>query len=226
MTYFNKAQPIRPDFSESGDKLFHRTQPKRSARPPKFFRSSQVAMAMRLYRAVIEGAIPNGAAINDIYEYCVFPNNMKEVISKHQLGFSVIHAVQHEPRVLKNQRQVGAWMTYLFPSMLDLQYGLEWQICAPLWFIFEWEGQDLTNLPSREAQREYMDEQLRDLASLSHREYLSIYEQPLFEYSERLAEREPNWREIWKKFPERTIPLEKESLPTEADRPAPPVSKW
>ena len=117
-------------------------------------------------------------------------------------------------------------MTYLFPSMLDLQYGLEWQICAPLYLMLEYEGTDFSAFESMEEVRAFMDEQLRDLAALSHREYLSLYEEPVFEYSAKLADREPNWREVWKKFPERDIPPATEELPTEAERPPVPKSKW
>lgn len=226
---FVPIQPQRPDYDDQDNPLLYRTQPKRSKRPPKFFRAAQFAMACRLYRAAHERAVPSGAAINDIYQYCVYEPPMQDVISKHMLGNAVVHAVLYEPRVLKNIRGEGAWMTYVFGNELDLMYGLEWQILAPLTVLTEIDGSQ-PEFENKQEQKKWGAEQLEEIASLSEQQYLEIYESFAFENGNALAQREPQWRMIWMKYAERPKPepivAEDDASRTgQYERPLPPQPK-
>jgi len=226
---FVPFQPPRPDYDENDNPLLYRTQPKRQPRPPRFWRASQFAMACRLYRAAHDGAVPSGAAINDIYQYCVHEPNKQDIISKHQLGYAVVHAVMYEPRLLKNIRGEGAWMTYIIHNPLDLIYGLEWQICGPMWSLYQiGEGLDPADFTKAGA-REWGEERLSELRQFSDSEYLDVIESFAFEHGECLAEKEPQWRtNVWPKYPERLRPepLEEEKPQPVYEKPSRPQSKF
>lgn len=222
---FVPIQPQRPDYDDDDNPLLYRTQPKISKRPPRFFRAAQFAMACRLYRAAYDGAVPSGAAINDIYQYIIYEPPMQDVITKHMLGFAVVHAVLYEPRVLKNIRGQGVWMTYFFRNPLDLIFGLEWQILAPLTILTELDNSQ-PNFENKQEQKLWGADQLEEIRSISEERYLEIYESFAFENGEVLAQREPQWRSIWTKYAERSRPepiVVEESKKYE--RPSPPQTK-
>jgi len=198
---FNRAQPLRPDYTEDGQPLLYRTQPKKQKRHPKFYSAPQMIAAMRLYRASHADAIPENVAIVDLYEYAL--GDVAEVVSKNAMGNAVIAALLYEPRKLKNNKAVEKpTMIYAMLHKLDLRYGLEWQICAPLyhWFLMQkdWPKEEADWIPR-------MEETLDEIANSGHREYLSLYEEPLLEDAVELMFKEPDWEEIQSKFPERQI---------------------
>lgn len=197
---FNAAQPIRPDYSAEGNPLLYRTQPKKQKRPPKFFSLPQILSAMRLYRAVRKDKVPMQVPIIDLYEYAM--KGATDIISKNSMGASVVNSTLYEPRRLVNRKGMKATMTYLFLEIDDLKYGLEWQICAPLyhWFLMNGEWPE-----DRAVWHNFMDETLNEIANSEHTDYLGLYEKPMIEDNLDLLMKEPDWSLILAKNPERNI---------------------
>ena len=201
---FNRAQPPRPPSDEEGP-IWFRTQPKKVKRIPRFFALHHIICAMRLYRAAREGAIPSGATIADIYDYVFYTPELQRIVSKNTMGSSIVNTVIYEPRILKNKTRTGegAFMTYVFRHSKDLEYGLEWQICAPL---VRWMQMDLqiTTQPIEE-QVQLVSETLEDIATFSEHDYVNDFENQIAAVSVDLMMKEPDWREIWRKHPERVV---------------------
>lgn len=214
---FNQSQPPRPDFTADGNPLSYRTQPKQIKRRPRFYSAHQMVSAMRLYRAACNLDIPQGVAIGELYEFVFYTEELKALVSKNTMGSSVIHSVLYEPRVLKNTRETGALMTYQFREIDDLRYGLEWQICAPLyhWFLKndEWPKDQAEWIPK-------MAESLKEIGNSDETEYVGLYEEPLIEDSIHLTFKEPDWNGIARRFPERELRIKPRNLG--ADKPKTP----
>jgi len=202
---FNKAQPSRPEVDEEGI-LWYRTQPKDHIRFPRFYSIHHLVAVLRLYRAAREGAIPSGAKIGDVYDYCFFTQDLRNTSSKTSMGHAVVNSVLYEPRVLKNRNRkgLGVSMTYIFRNPMDLTYGLEWQICAPL---FHWMqvNKEITKEHTYEDMQQIMQDALDEIATSSEKEYLNLYETPLVSDNILYVMKEPDWRELLVKYPERKV---------------------
>lgn len=187
---FNPNQPIRPRLHPvNGKVLRYATFPSYDRLKNTFNVCSIQSMMSqcRLYRAARQGIIDLQVAIVDLHAYCFHDVN----VSKNQMGKNVIRALIYEPRLLVNNNTVGkATMTYTFHTDLDLQYGLEWQICTWLRKFLNKGArpEDLIGLNNREA----LEIELDDLANSDHMEYLDIYESKFMSFSME----EPRWPRI------------------------------
>lgn len=195
---FNKAQPIRPDYSVDGVPLLYRTQPKNITRIPKFYSLPQILSALRLYRASRAGDIPNQVAIAELYDFAMF--GITDIVSKSNLGSTVVHSVLYEPRKLINRKNIKIMVTYRFLHPLDLQYGLEWQICC---VIYSWLYKNGEFPKDKEKWQPKMEEILEEIAFSP--DYKSLYEDPIIEDANEIALMEPDWKKIISLHPERTV---------------------
>lgn len=197
---FNKAQPPRPDYTDDGTPLLYRTQPKKQTRMPKFFSISHILACCRLYRAARADDIPEQVAIADLYDFTM--DGAEDIISKNAMGHAVVNSLLYEPRKLLNRKSMKPTMTYRLLHKLDLQYGLEWQICSVMYRWLTHTGE----FPKEQDQwHSKMEEILEELAVSDHTDYLGLYEEPLIEDSGELIAMEPDWITIMKRNPERDI---------------------
>lgn len=128
MTQLNRHQPERPRMIE-GIPLNYRTLP---VIGDNFIVTSQYNMisAVRLYRGVRRGEIPNFVAISDLHNF-IFPGN-SHGLSKKTMGAVVIRTVRYNPRKLLgvSKKNGKPRVIYAFGHLLEFQYGLEWMICT------------------------------------------------------------------------------------------------
>lgn len=196
----NKHQPVRPrHHPETNVILRFRTFPKTNVvRIPKFCTQQSQITQMRLYRAVCNGEVPNVVAIGELYDYLL--HDQKDFISKRTMGASVVNAVIYEPRLLQNNLESGARMVYVFREILDLQYGLEWQICTWLRrFLNQNSPQD-----EKITTPEQMDEELQILATTPPDDYREVYEDGLLRWAGML---DPDWQTLTHNMQE-DLPME------------------
>jgi hypothetical protein len=133
----NDFQPIRPILHPTtGDLLQYSIKPKNrnKMRLCDVTKMESRIASLRLYRHARSGDIPQQVVIRELYSYVTeFVNpNLIIKISEMKMGVVVTESVRYEPRKLINNRAYHkAASSYSFLTDLDLQYGLEWQIC--LW---------------------------------------------------------------------------------------------
>jgi len=143
---------------------------------------------MRLYRAVCQGDVPRQVSISDLYEFAFY--DVKEIVSKRQMGTIVVQSVMYEPRVLMNNAMVGKpTMSYVFGDVLELQYGLEWMLSAWLLKFLN------STAASGEAigTIEEFAEELDMLGGSDRMTYMDVYELPLKEIRKPFPE--PIWED-------------------------------
>lgn len=214
----NPYQPVRPRLHPvTGKVLMYATFPPYDRLTNTFnVCSIQSMMAQcRLYRAARQGMIDRQVPIIDLHEYCFYDVN----VSKNQMGKNVVRALIYEPRLLVNNKLVGkATMTYTFRTDLDLQYGLEWQICTWLRNFLNTGARSGRIGMNKEGSknRAEMERELNDLANSEHTEYLDIYENNFMKFSME----EPDWKSMVKGL--------EEDLPKEEAKPrtfSPPLPR-
>ena len=190
MTQMNKFQPDRPRQNEdTGKALLYRTMPKEAA---SFIRVTTVSVqicGMRLYRAVRNGNIETGVPIADLHDFLFYD---RSDISKRHLGNVVVNSTLYEPRKLINSAKSGKpTMVYMFRDMLDLQYGLEWQLC--IWLRKFLNDTAAPNaIPIMSAAE--LDNELDALVNTPEEDYKDLYEQALI--SDWSGMNEPDWRTL------------------------------
>lgn len=203
-----RHQPERSRAHPSQDKtLRFTTRPKEKRIKVSFCTFPSQITQMRLYRAVCQGYVPEQVAISDLYDFAFF--DVKDVVSKRQMGIIVNQSVLYEPRVLINNSIVGkATMSYVFGDVLELQYGLEWMLSAWLLKFLN------STAASGEAigTIEEFAEELDILGGSDRMTYMDVYELPLKEIRKPFAE--PDWSEY-----EEEMIIEQ---PKELTEPAPP----
>lgn len=214
--YFNPHQPQRPTHDEDGTALNYATRPERGNRVMRIYFCKPEAMIAqtRLYRACLQGIIPQHVGIGDLY-LSLFQDISKITIKK-QMGQTVLQSLTYEPRKLKHVSSYESPISsYVFHNVKDLTYGLEWQICT-------WLNNILVPLPPA---RPVTDEQWREantdllsfLGTATDDEFdniedtilESVLEEPTYPDMSRIAEN---------KF---YSPLKKGSRPDED-----PLAKW
>ena len=207
---FNPNQPIRPRLHPvNGKVLRYATFPPYDRLTNTFNVCSIQSMMSqcRLYRAARQGIIDLQVPIVDLHAYCFHDVN----VSKNQMGKNVVRALIYESRLLANNKTVGkATMTYTFHTDLDLQYGLEWQICTWLRKFLNngARPEDFIGMSEdHQKNREALEIELDDLVNSDHMEYLEIYESKFMSFSME----EPNWHKIVEELTE--------DLPKEAVEP-------
>lgn len=165
--------PLNPDrlriHPETGEPILHRTFPdpelvfSDSKKVPKTRTREAMITQMRLYRTAYRKEIPQLVAISDLYEHTFWDH----IVSKFQMGRTVIASLIYEPRILKNTRRMEkAKSCYIFRTDLDLLYGLEWQICT-------WIRSFLSNRPKTQDETRAA---LKFLATVPENEYVEFYE--------------------------------------------------
>jgi len=166
--YINPIQPIRPRFTEDSKfPLRFRTRPKLQRRMIKVHTYANQIAAMRLYRAVRNGDVPQQVGVADLHQF-IAPD---KAFSKVTLGYVVINSVDYEPRQLVNSKKVEKpTQSYAFRDVKELEYGLEWIICSFLRkFLNQYNAADL-QINTQEA----MEEELDILATQSHQEQMEM----------------------------------------------------
>lgn len=174
MTAFNKHQPIRPTKNpETGELLLHRTFPKILKKMPDFMSTPYQLIQMRLYRSVASGEFPNNAAASETRQW-LFGD--LPTVNHVNYGSTIIHSLRYEARKLVNRKALPKPIViYSFKDMIELQYGLEWQICTWLRRFLKEAGlrDDLIVGPDEH------DKALRELATMSEEDYITDFEGPI-----------------------------------------------
>lgn len=122
-----------------------------------------------MYRALRAGVFPNHAAAGELREWL----DTTHVV----LGSIIMQSVVYEARKLWGSRPHGPKVIYSFNELLELQYGLEWQICT--WLP--------TFLKERDAQEDgipvdfELEQELEWLAECEEGEFLREFYHPLRE---------------------------------------------
>lgn len=170
--YFVPCQPVRDTLY---DFRTHITRPNSNY---DVFNDEARLCQVILYRACHSNEIISGASIADFHGYFF---HYHPSITKKRMGDVVINSVIYNPRILKGVTKNNpqrAKMIYVFRDVLDLQYGLEWQICS---WVFK------THRPKTEDE---MENHLRNIVRFSmenlHDEYLS-----------KIVQHKIDWRKVW-----------------------------
>lgn len=124
MSPFTHGQPIRSTIHpQSGTFLMHRTFPKIQNKMPAIMNERYQLCQLHLYRDLRNGQFENHSAAGELAEFY----RTSHVV----LGSTIIQSVRYEARKLMNRRSLPkAMVVYSFNDLLELQYGLEWQICT------------------------------------------------------------------------------------------------
>lgn len=206
----NSHQPERPRFAEDETRLLYATMPDISRRIPAVCTYLSMLTQCRLYRYATSGEVPPVIGINDLYQY-VF-HDIKNVISKVQMGYVAVATTAYETRKLLNNAQVTKPTTcYVFNHPDELQYGLEWMICTWLRGFYNSRPGDRLSGP------EDMLLALQKLAEMNEGEYLQ-FEEDLFNYN---SQQELDWRTLCEGRSENLPPPKARDL---GPRPAAPGS--
>ena len=185
---FNRHQPIRPLINpETGSPLLHRTFPRLEVRMPAIMTLPYQICQMRMYRHCVNGEFPNHASAAEVREWLN--------VGRNTLGSTILQSVRYEARKLVNRRSLPkALVIYSFNDILELQYGLEWQICTWLrTFLKERDAQEIAYSGPEAAEHE-----LEIMATVSHQEYMVEYEDPLWLMQEMFREKNlsMNWEKL------------------------------
>jgi hypothetical protein len=207
MTIINRHQPDRPRIAPNGDILRYRTFPvlgKRKHYPPICKPTSRIIQC-RLYRDVRQGNFVNHAPVTETFDYYF---HGEPGISRVNFGATILNSTIYEARKLKNSKSLPKPLViYSFHNLLDLQYGLEWQICT-------WLRHFINHMmPDNEVVgQEKMEEELDLLANAPEDEYREVYENNFNEFKMS----EPDWAVIcdgkWEDVPE--VKIDRISPPT------------
>lgn len=175
--YFIPCQPRR---DPEGKYLFRTHAPRANTNYNPFHPDSMLAQVI-LYQACHSKEFVNGARIDDIHNYLFW----KTEVTKRRMGDVIINSVIYNPRVLKAVTKMNdrACMMYVFEDMLDLQYGLEWQMCS-------WLYKSEEPRPHMERMEELLSA-LRDMRVEDVKQYVIS----VGSYSSVI-----NWQEVWDRY--------------------------
>lgn len=187
MALLNKHQPVRPRHHPEKDvTLRYRTFPSmENKRPIKITDPRSMIAQSRLYRFVRSGQMQNGSAIADIHDYLFHD---VPLVSKKIMGMTVVQTTMYNPRSLRGISKIVEKNTvvYMFNTMLDFQYGLEWQICTWLRnFLNDTAAPGGTPISGPDV----ITEELDMLASATDENYKEVYEDLFWDFKMK----EPDW---------------------------------
>ncbi len=228
----NRHQPIRPEKSQNGARLLYRVHPilkdnNAQGRNGRVYRTHEPAnqlAQMQLYRWCRSEDYVQLCSCRELYEILIQEpfSKMRYASSINHFGRTVINAVDYNPRILKAKDKFveKTQQVYYFHEREDLQYGLEYMICAWLRkFLNESSAPGSVPLSGPED----MLEELDILADTPFDDYVGLYVEPLQSIERRFVE-EPNWRELKRAAASERI-VDENGIPVldggfeEADRP-------
>lgn len=219
----NPHQPKRPDVHPvTKDRLWYRVAPitkDNGHQGGRIYRTCEISnrfCQMQLYRWCRGPDFVLYPGIGDLFQYLITDVNLPA--SKGHFGRTITNALDFNPRKLKGVTKDNpkAAQIYTFNSAEELQYGLEYQICAWLRHFLN----DLAAPGSKPVSgHEMMQEELDLLASTPWNDYHQLYIQPMLDIDAKVIQ-EPDWRKL-KKQASHLRPLEDE-IESEPDIPAEP----
>lgn len=200
----NRHQPTRPSVdSASGKRLLYRTYPMMKdsgnidGRVYRVMEPANQLSQMQLYRWSRSDQFVNSPSISDLYDFLIrepFENAaLPFTSSKHHFGRTITNALNYNPRKLKGKTKDNekACQIYYFLNPLELQYGLEYMICAWLRkFLNDHAAPGGQQISGSDA----MSEELDILCSTPWADYLEVYVNPL--QMNRNLYPEPEWRKL------------------------------
>ena len=198
-------QPIRPITSpETGNMLLHRTFPRMQKRMPSLVTTPYQVIQMRLYRSLREKLFPNHALVSELREWLFGDLSFVNHIN---FGSTILQSVRYEARKLMNRKSMPkAAVIYSFNELLELEYGLEWQICTWLPRFLQEAGLHEGNFGIEDC--EYF---LNEIGTLSKEDYMIDYEEPIqiAEISEKFTKMDwsISWAEMSEGMREAPIPI-------------------
>lgn len=178
--YFIPCQPRRTkDMPEFRTHISHPHSPYNPMHP------ESAAAQVALYRWTHSADWVNGPSIADLHQFLMFDWSKHQYFSKHRLGNAVVQSTIYNPRKLKAKTKDNPYpkSIYVWKDKLDLQYGLEWQIC--MW---------LYKIESDRRTAEDFISFLEELITLPVSEVTSLYIEPTTTIEP------PDWNSIWQKF--------------------------
>ena len=208
----NRHQPLRPSVNpDTGERLLFRTYPILREGDERTYRVMEPAnqlCQMQLYRWSRSESYVDSPSIADLYDFLIVePFGVSRTLgertivsgklpffpSKHHFGRTITNALDYNPRKLKGKTKDNekACQIYCFISKLELQFGLEYMICA-------WLRKFLNDHAAPGGQlisgSEAMAEELDILCSTPWADYLEVYVNPL--QMNRNLYPEPDWRNL------------------------------
>lgn len=237
----NRHQPQRPFVNpENNSRLMYRLYPilgDEGLRSGKVYRTSEPAnqlVQLQLYRWSRSDDFVDIPASGDLYEHLILrPFRGSEKIqylpSSNHFGRTILNALNYDPRKLKGVTKDNpkARQTYVFGSPLELQYGLEYMICA---WLRKFLNESSAPGAAPVSGPEMMAEELDILADTPWDDYLGLYVEPLQNVNRRSIE-EPNWRDLKRKassdieVDEDGIPVMRDSVLSDSNPPQEPKGK-
>lgn len=196
----NRFQPVRPwQIKELNRQLMYRTYPMMKddgligQRVYRVTSLENRIAQMQLYRWCRGPNFVNFPACGDLYDFLFQNRDLPVVISKKTLGRTIFNSLSYNCKKLKGITKDNdkVRQLYCFESAEELQYGLEYMICA-------WLRKFLNDHSASESQitsPEEMEMELDLMASLPWAEFKSMY---LKTQSDWTAV-EPDWRLLLKK---------------------------
>jgi hypothetical protein len=157
---------------------------------------------MMLYRWCRSDVFVNAPGCGDLHSYLFAERKLP--VSKRHLGMTIINVLDYECRKLKGvtKNNPKIRQLYYFRDQLEVQYGLEYMICAWLRKFLNdtmspMDGKIAAIGDSYEEARHHMSEELDILANTEETDFREVYIDPLFTPSGHRVE-EPNWKLLLK----------------------------
>ena len=225
-TYLNRYQPRRPAFHpETKEPLLFRTYPRVSDEIPssgmRVYQTTETInriCQMKLYRWCRSEDFIEAPGCADLHDYLFTQTRLP--VSKRHLGMCVVNALNYECRKLKGVTKDNPKMKqiYWFHYREELQYGLEYMICAWLRKFLN----DNVSPESRitvvnddwDAVRARVSEELDILVDTDYEDFYEVYVSPLLTSSGHRVE-EPDWKKLLRESGE---DLQSEILPSTFER--------
>ncbi|NOC84536.1 hypothetical protein [Ruegeria sp. HKCCD6428] len=186
MNYPNQHQPRRPLFDENGEKLAFRTHISSPESQYDVYCEKNIICQTKLYRWVRKEFV-NGTPISELHAYLFWD---QAIVTKRNLGSTILQAVAYDPRKLKGKTKANpkACMIYLFKNPKELEYGLEWMIC--IW---------LRRVVLADKRNE-VEEALNELVETDDQDLASLFWEPMTQPVVRESIREFDWPAVWSKY--------------------------
>lgn len=217
--YLNPYQPRRPaKHPETGETLLFRTYPRVSDEIPssgmRVYQTTETinrVCQMILYRWCRSDDFVEAPGCADLHEYLY--GAKRHPVSKRHLGMCIVNALNYECRKLKGVTKDNPKMKqlYFFHHREELQYGLEYMICAWLRKFLNDNMSPAERITvvgdDWDSARARVSDELDILVDTPYEDFLEVYVAPLFTPSGHRVD-EPDWRTLLRETgKEEEIPL-------------------
>lgn len=198
----NQHQPPRPTIDpDTKKRLMYRTYPlmKDSGAKQGFIYRTTDPMnricQLMLYRWSRSDDFVEAPSCRDLYNFLIAERKLPPSI--RAFGQTIINALDYECRKLKGVSKSNDKMRqiYFFESRYELQYGLEYMICA---WLRNFLNASLAPGAAPISGPEEVAEELDILCTTPSKDFAEVYIEPLFDadFMRRTGQKEPDWRAL------------------------------